>query len=54
MSCIGILILEMWILASIGKDKLPLREAFSLDFPEPTPKDAKVIYREIPKSFVTT
>ncbi len=51
MSCIGILILEMWLLASIGKDKLPLREAFGLDFPEPTPKDAQVIYRQIPKPF---
>ena len=51
MSCIGILIAEMWVLASIGKDKLPLREAFGLDFPEPTPKEAEVTYREIPKPF---
>ena len=51
MSCIGILILEMWVLASIGKDRLPLREAFGLDFPEPTPKDAAITYREIPKPF---
>ena len=41
----------MWILAKIGKDKLALREAFGLDFPEPTPADAEVVYREIPKSF---
>ena len=51
MSCIVILILEMWLLAKIGDDKLPLREAFGLDFPEPTPDDAQVVYREIPKSF---
>ncbi len=51
MSCIGILILEMWILASIGKDKLPLREAFGLDFPEPTPKNVEIKHREIPKPF---
>ena len=51
MSCIAILIAEMWVLSSIGKDKLPLREAFGLDFPEPAPKDAKVVYRELPKSF---
>ena len=51
MSCIGILILEMWILASIGKDKLPLREAFGLDFPEPTPDDAQSEPRTIPKQF---
>lgn len=51
MSCIAILIGEMWILSSIGKDKLPLREAFGLDFPEPTPEDAEVKYRKIPKPF---
>lgn len=51
MSCIAILIGEMWILSHIGKDKLPLREAFGLDFPEPTPKDAVITYREIPRSF---
>lgn len=51
MSCIAILIVEMWILARIGKDKLPLREAFGLDFPEPTPEDARITYREIPAPF---
>lgn len=51
MGCIGVLIVEMWVLAHIGKDKLQLREAFGLDFPEPTPDDAEVIYREIPKPF---
>jgi len=51
MGCIGVLIAEMWLLAHIGKDKLPLREAFGLDFPEPTPEDAEVTYREIPKPF---
>lgn len=51
MSCIAILIVEMWILAKIGKDKLPLIEAFGLDFPEPTPANAEVVYRKIPNSF---
>ena len=51
MSCIGILILEMWVLAKLGKDKLPLKEAFGVDFPEPTPKGAQVNYREVSKSF---
>jgi exosortase D (VPLPA-CTERM-specific) len=51
MSCIAILILEMWLLAKIGKDKLPLREAFGLDFPEPTPAEAEIVYRKMPKSF---
>jgi len=51
MSCIGILIVEMWLLASIGKQKLPLREAFGLDFPQPTPKDAEVSQRKLPMPF---
>lgn len=54
MSCIVILIGEMWILASIGKDKLPLQQAFGLEFPEPTPKDAKILYRKIPLQFYVT
>ncbi|RDH81678.1 MAG: VPLPA-CTERM-specific exosortase XrtD [endosymbiont of Galathealinum brachiosum] len=51
MSCIAILIGEMWLLAQVGKDKLPLREAFGLDFPAITPKDTKIVYRDIPKPF---
>ena len=51
MSCIGILIIEMWVLARIGKDKLPLTEAFGLDFPEPEAEDAEIRYRKIPKQF---
>jgi len=51
MGCIAILIAEMWLLAHIGKDKLPLREAFGLDFPEPAPEDAEAVYREVPKPF---
>ena len=51
MSCIVILIGEMWVLSKIGKDKLPLQEAFGLDFPEPTPKDAEIQYRKISKQF---
>lgn len=51
MSCIAILIAEMWILANIGKDKLPLREVFGIDFPEPTPEGAVINIRKIPKPF---
>jgi len=54
MSCIGILILEMWLLAKIGSDKLPLRETFGLYFPEPTPKDATIQYRVIPRQFIVS
>ena len=51
MSCIGILILEMWWLARIGKVQLPLQEAFGIDFPEPTPEGATLKPREIPVQF---
>lgn len=50
MSCLGILIVEMWILSKIGRDgNRPLREVFGLDFPEPSPKGASVRYRNLPK-----
>ncbi|MFK5894038.1 MAG: VPLPA-CTERM-specific exosortase XrtD [Pseudomonadota bacterium] len=42
MSCTAILIFEMWILAHFGKNKMPLREAFGMDFPEDSPKEAQV------------
>jgi exosortase D (VPLPA-CTERM-specific) len=54
MGCIGILIIEMLILSSIGKTRLPLREAFGLDFPAPTPKDAEITYRKIPRPFIAS
>ena len=48
MACTAILILEMWVLTHIGKDRKPLREAFGLEFPEPTPADANIVSRKIP------
>lgn len=52
MACTAILILEMWILAKIGRDRLPLREAFGIDFPEPANSDASVDVRAMPSTFV--
>jgi len=40
MSCIFILVIEMWVLAKIGTDKLSLREAFGVEFPDETPENA--------------
>ncbi len=54
MACTGLLIIEMWLLAKIGKNKLPLREAFGLEFPAPTPKDARVQYRSLSKPFIAS
>ena len=51
MACIGILILEMWFLARIGPDRKSLADVFAIDFPEPPPRDAKVIARPVPMPF---
>lgn len=47
MVCTGILVLEMWALAQFGRERLPLRQVFGLEFPEPTPKDATFRYRPL-------
>ena len=52
MGCTGILILEMWLLARIGRDRKPLREAFGLEFPEPAPSDAIIKARNIPLQLI--
>ncbi len=55
MSCLGILLAEMWILSKIGRDgKRPLREVFGLDFPEPSPRNASIRYRSLPKPFIVS
>ncbi len=52
MGCTAFLVLEMWLLAKIGPDKRPLREAFALDLPGPAPKEAAVRHHPLAKSFV--
>ncbi len=53
MSCLGVLIAEMWVLSKIGRDgSRPLREVFGLDFPNPSPEGAAIRYRSLPKSLV--
>ncbi len=53
MACTGILVLEMWGLAQFGKERLPLRQVFGLEFPEPTPKDALLRYRPLGRAYWT-
>ena len=50
MSCTAILVIEMWILSSIGKNRMPLREAFGIEFPEPSPEDAIIKPRRLTTS----
>ncbi len=52
MACTGVLILEMWVLARISKQKQPLREVFGLELPAPLSKDIAVKYRTMPVPFV--
>lgn len=52
MACTAVLVGEMWILARIGHDRAPLREAFGLEFPAPTPKDAVIHRRGFPKPYL--
>jgi exosortase D (VPLPA-CTERM-specific) len=51
MACAAVLVVEMWILTKIGKDKMPLREAFALEMPAPLPKDSEVRYRKLGAPF---
>jgi len=52
MACTAVLVAEMWLLARIGTQRRSLQEAFGLDFPEPSPKDAEVRYRLLPRPFL--
>lgn len=54
MACTALLVAEMWLLAKVGNHKLHLREAFGLDFPAPSPKDAQIQHRQLTKPFITT
>lgn len=47
MGCIGILLLEMLLLARIGGDRRPLRDLFGLTFPPPTPKGSQFTDRRL-------
>jgi len=51
MACAAILVLLMWLLAKVGRNPLPLREAFAIEGPERLPDDAALHHRRLPKSF---
>jgi len=44
MACIGLLLVEMWLLVSFGKNKQKLGEVFAIELPEPLPSDA--VYKD--------
>ncbi len=53
MICTGILVLEMWGLARLGKERRPLRQVFGLDFSEPIPKNVRLRYRPLSRVYWT-
>ena len=53
MSCMVLLLIEMMILAKIGRASRPLLEVFGLELPAPTPEDARRKVRPVPVPFVT-
>ncbi|MDQ1362237.1 MAG: hypothetical protein QG652_97, partial [Pseudomonadota bacterium] len=52
MGCIAILLLEMFILVNVGKDRKKLADAFGIEFPPPTSISTQKQYRSIPKPFI--
>jgi exosortase D (VPLPA-CTERM-specific) len=48
----GLLILEMVTLNSLGRTHAPWRQAFGVELPAPTPKDAVVRPRKLPPAFL--
>jgi len=52
MACGAILVLEMWVLSRVGKDRRSLVDAFSIEGPAPLPDGAQKRYRNVPKPFL--
>lgn len=52
MACAALLVMEMWILAKLGRDRLPLSEAFTIAGPDALPvPSTNLIRRRAPWSF---
>lgn len=54
MACLLILVLEMWLLGKVGKDRHTLAEAFNLELPEPTPADVIARVRTLAGTFIVS
>jgi len=46
MFSIGVLLLEMWLILILSKDKRPFGEVFGIYYPDETPENARVHYRK--------
>lgn len=54
MVCMGAIILEMWFLARIGKDKQPLHKVFGLELPQTGNKHTSASPRSLPAAYWAT
>jgi len=54
MFSIGILLLEMWLILILSKDKRPFRETFGIYYPDETPENARVGYRALSNTLIVT
>ena len=54
MTSAGVLLLEMMLLARIGKHRRPWREVFGLDAPEPIDRNAPTVNRATPVPFIAS
>ncbi|NJD07454.1 MAG: EpsI family protein, partial [Methylococcaceae bacterium] len=51
MACGGMLLLEMWALARLGRDPRPLGEVFGITIPDPLPETALFRERRLPTQY---
>lgn len=54
MTSAGVLLLEMMLLAKIGKNRRPWREVFGLDAAEPIGRNAPAVQRTVPMTFIAS
>lgn len=54
MACTAVLVLEMWILSRVGRERLPLHVAFGVEMPAAAPADAEVRRRSLPVPYICT
>ena len=52
MACAALLIGEMALLARLGRDRMPLLDAFAVEGPEPPPHPARIVHRRLTPSFM--
>ncbi len=52
MACMGVLLLEMWLLHKMSSNKLKFSDVFGIDYPDEPPENATFIKRKWNKSYI--